>query len=93
MRRIPTKLREQLEEEPQVCARRNKDCNGRITWEHVFIYAGKQINEEWAIIFLCWYHHLGEGMDKRINERIAIKKATKKELNKYPRKKWELYKD
>ena len=32
------------------CARSNGSCEGRITWEHAFIYAGKQIQEKWSII-------------------------------------------
>lgn len=75
----------------KVCARRNWECQGRITWEHAFIYAGRQINERWAIIPLCEYHHLGKGMDKRVNEQIAISRATKEDLQKYPKRNWEIY--
>lgn len=71
------------------CARANFDCSGRITWEHAFIYAGKQINEKWAIIPLCVYHHLGEGLDKHENQRIALRRATEEDLAKYPKKDWE----
>lgn len=88
MRKIPIKLREELSQLPQVCARRSKECNGRITWEHVWIYSGRQINELWAIIFLCWYHHLEKGLDKRENERISLEQATEEELAKYPNRDW-----
>ena len=74
------------------CARTDDDCSGRITWEHAFIYAGKQINERWAIIPLCVYHHLWEGMDKRKNEAIALARATEEDLAKYPRKNWAIMK-
>lgn len=57
--------------------------------EHAFIYAAKQINELWAIIPLCWYHHLGEGLDKQQNQAIALRRATEHDLSKYPRKPWE----
>ena len=88
MRKIPIKLREELAQLPQVCARKNHECSGRITWEHVWIYAGKQINELWAIIFLCWYHHLDKGLNKRENERISLEQATDEDLAKYPNKNW-----
>jgi hypothetical protein len=73
------------------CARSGSDCRGRITWEHAFTYAGKQINEKWSIIPLCVYHHLGLGLDKRVNEQIAVARATKGDLKKYPRKDWAKY--
>ena len=94
MRPIPQKLRQQISEDQfmKVCARSGLDCKGQITWEHSFIYSGRQINEAWAIIPLCVYHHLGAGMDKRINEQIAFNRATKEELNKYPKRNWNLLK-
>jgi hypothetical protein len=76
-----------------ICSRRNHECSGRITWEHCFIYGGRQIQEKWAIIPLCEYHHLGVGLNKRINERIAIERATSEDLAKYPRKDWNLYRN
>ena len=72
----------------KVCARDGADCSGRVTWEHAFIYAGKQINEKWAIIPLCWYHYLGAGMNKRINEAIALSRTKSEDFEKYPRKNW-----
>jgi hypothetical protein len=78
-----------LELEPNVCARQNEDCSGRITWEHALIYAGKQIDEVWAIIHLCAYHHEvdefqdGGGLDKEINVWIALNRATTDELLQY----------
>lgn len=63
-------------------------CSGRLTKEHVWLYAGKQIQELWAIIDLCWYHHLGDGLDKLFNEWISINRMTKIDEAKYPRKNW-----
>jgi len=64
------------------CARMNDGgCDGRITWEHAIIYAGKQFNEKWAIIPLCVYHHLEDGLDKEINQMIALNRATDEELH------------
>lgn len=89
MNKIPTKLREQLSEDPEykVCARhKDGDCDGRITWEHAMIYAGSQVQERWAIIPLCEYHHAvnkhldGRGLDKRKNIWIALNRATDDDL-------------
>lgn len=90
MRKIPPKLREEMANDPYylTCARLNITCKGRLTWEHAWIYAGRQINEKWAIIPLCEYHHLYEGFDKHENQRLALKRATPEDLAKYPKKDW-----
>lgn len=91
MRPIPDKIRREIDINPyyKICARDSDGgCNGRITMEHAFIYAGRQINELWSIIPLCWYHHLGPGLDKRKNQLIALRRATEEDLAKYPNKPW-----
>lgn len=82
---MPKKLREELSEDPfyKLCARRDEECDGRITWEHSMYFKGRQIQEKWAIIPLCWYHHLGKGLDKRRNEWIALSRATEEDLDRY----------
>lgn len=91
MRPIPSKLRKEMSEDPyySICARKDSHCNGRITWEHAWVYAGKQINEKWAIIPLCWHHHLGTGLRKNINQLISLRRATMEDLMKYPKKDWQ----
>jgi hypothetical protein len=74
------------------CCRSSNLCGGRITWEHAFTYAGRQINERWAIIPLCWYHHLGKGLDKKENRRIAISRASDEDLLKYKKINWKVMK-
>jgi len=91
MRPIPQKLRRIIDTDPyyRVCARaKDGGCQGRITIEHAFIYAGKQINELWALIPLCWFHHLGSGLDKPKNQILALDRATRDDLAKYPRVDW-----
>jgi hypothetical protein len=92
MNNMPKKLREELSEDPEYsrCMREGGDCGGRITWEHTTIFAGRQLQEKWAIISLCWYHHLGDGLDKNINRWIALSRATDEDLAKYPKayKEW-----
>jgi len=84
---IPPLLREMMSEDPyyKVCARSNSECEGRITWEHTLLYAGKQIQEKWAIIPLCWYHHLGDGLNKKANRQIVLIRVTEEALIKYPK--------
>lgn len=51
MRKIPTELREQLADDPfyKQCALTGRR-DEKIDWHHAFIYAGRQVNERWAII-------------------------------------------
>ncbi len=88
---IPLKLRKQLASDPfyKFCARgglHSHTCNGRITWEHAIIYAGKQVQERWAIIPLCEKAHSvnkhqdGGDLNKNINEWIALNRASGEDL-------------
>lgn len=91
MRPIPLKHRKQIDTDPffKRCVRFEEgSCSGRITIEHVFIYANRQISEMWNYLPLCWFHHLDKGLDKRLNERIALSRVTEEELSKYPKKNW-----
>ena len=98
MNNMPPKLRKLLSEDPFMgkCARFGVDCDGRITWEHVWIYAGRQIQEAWAIIPLCEYHHAvnshqdGGNLSKEINQWISLQRATSQDLQKYPKKDWKM---
>lgn len=95
MRPIPPKLKNEMEADPyyKICARwRNcKDhvCSANprtgqlIEWEHALIFAGKQINERWAIVPICWWAHSGGGLKKQINVWLALNRATDEELQKY----------
>lgn len=49
-------------------------CEGRVEWEHAFCYK-TQINEAWAIVPCCTYHHRGAGLDKDFNKFMAIMRA------------------
>lgn len=87
MRKISAKVKKQLNAEPNVCARKKDgNCAGRITWEHAIIYGGKQLDEPWAIIKLCAYHHAvdeyqdGGDLQKEKNVWIALNRATNQEL-------------
>jgi len=91
-------------EQNEKCARHEEcSCEGRLTWEHAWIYAGRQIDEVWAIIAICAKHHdlpeyQGKGdMNKELNQYHSLKRA---ELiygpnflevikEKYPKKNWD----
>ncbi len=90
MRTISPRVRDILLSEPDICARnKDGDCSGRITWEHALIFGGKQIDEAWAIVKICEYHHAvnkyqdGGDLKKEKNVWIALNRATDEELLKY----------
>lgn len=90
MRPIPLKMREQMAADPfyEKCVHQSKDCSGRIEFDHVFTYGGRQINEIWAILPTCQWHHRNIVRFRRQSEKIALSRATEKDLKKYPKKNW-----
>lgn len=98
MRSITKKLLEEILSDPyyQKCIRhKEKTCGGRITFEHAMIYAGRQINEKWAILPVCERHHGVNGyqdrgdLDKRFHEWVAVNRMTLEDEKKYPRVDWQ----
>lgn len=88
---IPPTVKAEILADPyyKQCARASEmECDGRVTWEHAWIYAGKQIQERWAIVPLCVYHHLGAGLEKHLNQYLSLQRATPEDLAKYPKKNW-----
>jgi len=91
-------MRAELDAESRmhVCALSGKwrlygNCDGRIEWDHVFIYAGKQINEKWAIVGVCKGHHRNKEGNRTIKDaiqRASLDLASTDDLAKYPRKDW-----
>lgn len=71
MNKVPKKLKDKwrLEDifgEPRVCLRASEgNCQGRLTKEHAMYFAGKQIQEEWAILDICEFHHGVNGFQDR----------------------------
>src|SRR3990167_744501 len=100
MRPITEKVKKKVLEVAQgKCLRRevlgDHECGGRhVTLEHVFIYAGHQINEWWAIIGICAKAHSvdqfqdGGILNKEINQWISINLMTLEDEAKYPRFNW-----
>jgi hypothetical protein len=98
MRPISKTVKEALLERPDKCERfemfHDHICKGRITWEHAIVYAGRQVDESWAIIKICaWAHDVdqfqdGHNLNKEKNEYIALFNMHQDALEKYPRNNW-----
>jgi hypothetical protein len=98
MRKVSKKVKEELLEREEKCERyeyfHDHVCQGRLTWEHAIIYAGRQVDAAWAIIKICaWAHDVdqfqdGHHLDKDKNEFIALRKLTFDILTEYPRNNW-----
>jgi hypothetical protein len=63
MRAIPKKLRSEMDADPyyRTCVCRGYgfgECAGGIQWHHNMIFAGRQVNERFAILPVCYGHHL-----------------------------------
>lgn len=74
------------------CALLNAECSGVVQFHHVWIYAGRQINEKWAIVPACEHHHELVKKDRRIKEAfefISLCRTKPGELKKYPKKDWQ----
>lgn len=72
---------------PKVCMRSDEgNCAGRLTKEHAIIFAGKQLQEDWAILDICEFHHgVCNYQDKgNLNKEkhiwLALNRATDQEL-------------
>jgi len=96
MRPIPQKIRQHISEDLfyKRCIHEKREksssCSGRISMEHSWIYAGKQINELWAIVPCCIKHNVGvSGEEKDWNRYIALLRASEEDLSKYPKKDWQ----
>lgn len=94
MRKIPQKIRKQLSESSFMKKCINCGSQNNIEFEHSLIYAGKQINEVYAIQPLCRTCHRGySGTIKReikdYSEFIAIVRGLKDLVKKYPKFDWQ----
>ena len=90
MSKIPAKLLKEILADPyyKQCARKcDGGCAGRITFEHAIIFAGRQLQELWAIVPICARHHEVDeyqdngDLDKARNVHIALNRATDAELD------------
>lgn len=86
---VPQKIKNKWNSntEPIYCLRRDEgDCQGRLTKEHAIIFKGRQLQEDWAILDICEYHHGvnrfqdGGKMNKEKHVWFALNRATDTEL-------------
>jgi hypothetical protein len=95
---IPPEIKEKLNADDfyKKCALGLFTCSGSIEFHHVFQYAGSSIQKGWAIVPACKLHH---DMVKTSNEvresfeRIALSRATDKDLEEFPNKNWNQLKE
>lgn len=96
MTKMPQKLRKEIAADPQYkfCAlvgHHDHVCGGRITMEHAMIYAGRQIQEKWAIVAVCAAGQEvdefqdAHTMNKELNQWVALNQATDEELSHFKR--------
>lgn len=89
MNQIPKKIKDKwsTEETPRICLRANEgNCAGRLTKEHAIYYKGKQLQEDWAILDICEFHHSvcnfqdKGNLNKEIHVWIALNRAPEARL-------------
>lgn len=97
MRPISANNKKVIDTDPyyKKCCRADEgDCAGRITIEHALIYAGRQIDDLFALLPVCAYHHAvdqyqdGGKLDKKKHEYIAISRMTESDMQKYSKRNW-----
>ena len=89
---IPNKVRVRLANDPfmKFCIKAGSgECRGAVQWHHAWEYAGRQIQEWWAIVPLCHYHHKPGVLDNDYAQFIGLRRATYEELKKYHRIDWQ----
>jgi protein involved in ribonucleotide reduction len=97
MRPIPIKLRQRLANRTDMNTCCACKAGGKMEWNHVWIYAGKQINEIWSIVPLCTYCHRGNNgtifqASKEASEKESIKRLVEsnfENLELYYKKDWD----
>lgn len=97
MTKIPIPVRRELDADPnsKFCSlygQHGHVCGGhRLTGEHALIYAGKQIQEKWAIIIVCPAaqevdeYQDAHTMNKELNQWVALNRATEADFARFPR--------
>lgn len=52
----------------------------RTEWHHAFLFKGSQVNNDWAVVPLCYKHHHEDPAALEAAELIALNRATTSEL-------------
>jgi hypothetical protein len=92
MRPIPPKMKQEMDASGRMktCCINNLNCRGAVQWHHVWIYAHRQINEIWAIVPACEFHHekAESPQIKKLFQYYSLRMASDADLAKYPKKDW-----
>lgn len=89
--KIPPKMRAEMAADPfySICSLAHVPghiCGGKVTWEHAIIFAGKKVQEKWAIPPICERGHAVNSfqdagtMKKEVNVWVALNRANDDEL-------------
>lgn len=95
MNPIPSKTKQELADSPYMKRCVVPGCgNALVEWNHALIYSGRQINETYAIVPLCQYHHRGNNGTiwepvKLWCEWLAITRGIDKLVVDYSKFNWE----
>jgi len=83
--RIPEQIKQEIADSKlnEKCCLWNFDCSGRIQWHHNLIHKGKRVNEPWAILGVCEWHHQRESTYKNELNWIMLNRATDEQLQEY----------
>jgi hypothetical protein len=84
MRKIPDEMREEMANDPyykKCCITGRSD--EKIDWHHNLIFAGRQVNEKWAILPLATSIHAKIHEYKDQCDKIMVSRATEDELRPY----------
>ncbi len=89
MRSIPAKLRKDMEDDPyykNCCITGMPGTAIKLEWHHNLIFAGKQVQEKFAILPICYDIHERVKSDQYLRGRldwIMLNRATDEQLKKY----------
>lgn len=87
---IPIKMREEMADDPFMKKCVITGTKNNVSWEHCWLYKGKQIQEKWAIVPLRLDLNVNmKGDIKEYCRYISLTRATEEDLAKYPRRNWE----
>ena len=95
MRRVSKRVKDQLLDDPFMLRCCFPGCSKEeVEWNHALKYAGRQVDEPYAIVPHCYTHHRGKfgTIDADVSmycEYIAIDRGLVHLLAEYPRSDWE----
>jgi hypothetical protein len=87
MNNVPQKLKNKWATEKPICCRKDEgNCAGKLTKDHTITFKGRQLQEDWAIVDVCEYHHAVNtymdcgDLNREKHVWVALNRATNSEL-------------